>query len=104
MRCQTDLLILLTTVIIMTDSQVRPPGPTGIFYKLVWEVRLSKGQEETILINCTTCALSGPYVVSFRYCLDSEVRAIVYLGLTTLVWPIQRSLIQCVWPNTTDLE
>jgi hypothetical protein len=43
MRHQKDLLILQTTVIIMTDSQVRPLGPTGIFHKLVWEVRLSEG-------------------------------------------------------------
>jgi hypothetical protein len=85
MRCQTDLLILLTTVIIMTDSQVRPEGPTGIFQKLVWEVRLLEGQERTTLINHTTCALLGPYVVSFRYCLGSEVRAIAHLGPTALV-------------------
>jgi hypothetical protein len=84
MRHQTDLLTLLKTVIIMTDTQVRPPGPTGIFHKLIWEVRLLIGQERTTLINHTTCAVSGPCVISFRYCLGSEVRAIAHLGPTTL--------------------
>jgi hypothetical protein len=82
MRRQKDLLM---TVIIMTNPQVKPPGPTGIFHKLIWEVRLLEGQEGIILINQTTCALSRPRVVSFRYCLDSEVRAIAHLGPTTLV-------------------
>jgi hypothetical protein len=103
MRCLTDLLILLTTVIIMTDSQVRPPGPTGILHKLVWKVRLLEGQEGTTLINFTTCALSDPCVVFFRYCLgsgNSSLRA----HHPSLLWPSQRSLIQCVWLNTTDLE
>jgi hypothetical protein len=85
MRQQTDLLILLTTVIIMTDSQTRLLGPTGFLHKLVWEVRLLEGQEGTILINRTTCAVSGPCVVSFRYCLGSEIRAIPHLGPATLV-------------------
>jgi hypothetical protein len=84
MKRQTDLLILLITVIIMTESQVRPPGPTGILHKLVWEVRLLEGQEGTTLINCTTCALLGPCVVSFSYCLGSEVTAIAHIGPTTL--------------------
>jgi hypothetical protein len=70
MRPQTDLLILLTAVIIINDSQINLPGPAGVSHKLIWEVKLSEGQEGTVLINCTICALcalSGPCLVSFRY-------------------------------------
>jgi hypothetical protein len=58
-EAQTDLLILLTAVIIINDSQTNPPDPAGVSHKLMWEVKLSEEQEGTILINCTICALSG---------------------------------------------
>jgi hypothetical protein len=64
MRPQTDLLILLTAVIIINDSQTNPPDPAGVSHKLIWEVKLSEGQEGTTLINRTICALSGPCLVS----------------------------------------
>jgi hypothetical protein len=72
MRPQTDLLILLTAVIIINDSQTNPPDPAGVSHKLIWEVKLLEGQKGTILINRTICALSGPCLVSFRYCPGLE--------------------------------
>jgi hypothetical protein len=49
MRPQTDLPILLTAVIIIiNDSQTRPPDTVGVSHKLIWEVKLSEGQEGTI--------------------------------------------------------
>jgi hypothetical protein len=72
MKPQTDLLILLTAVIIINDSQTKPPDPAGVSHKLMWEVKLLEEQEGTILINYTICALSGPCLVSFRYCPGPE--------------------------------
>jgi hypothetical protein len=68
MRPQADLLMLLTAIIIINDSQTNPPDPAGFSHKLKWEVKLSEGQEGTVVINHTICALSGPCLVSFRYC------------------------------------
>jgi hypothetical protein len=72
MRPQTDLQILLTAVIIINDLQTNAPDPAGVSHKLICEVKLSEGQEGTTLINCTICALSGPCLVSFRYCPGLE--------------------------------
>jgi hypothetical protein len=83
MRPQTDLLILLTAVIII-DSQTNPPDPAGVSHKLIWEVRLSEGQEGTVLINRTICALSGTCLVSFRYCPGLEASRWAHLGPSTL--------------------
>jgi hypothetical protein len=84
MRPQTDLLILLTAVIIINDSQTNPPDPAGVSHKLIWEVKLLEGQEGTVSINCTICALSGPCLVSFRYCPGPEASRWAQLGPSTL--------------------
>jgi hypothetical protein len=84
MKPQTDLLILLTAVIIINDSQTKPPDPAGVSYKLIWEVKLSEGQEGNVLINCTICVFSGPCLVSFRYCPGLESSRWAQLGPSTL--------------------
>jgi hypothetical protein len=60
------------------------PGPLLLLASVAFKVSalVSLG---TTLINRTTCAFLGPCVVSFRYCLGSEVRAIAHLGPTTLI-------------------
>jgi hypothetical protein len=84
MRPQTDLVILLTAVIIINESQTNPPDPAGVSHKLIWEVKLLEGQEGTILINCTIYALSDPCLVSFRYCPGLEASRWAQLGPSTL--------------------
>jgi hypothetical protein len=85
MRPQTDLQILLTAVIIIiNDSQTNPPDPAGVSHKLICEVKLSEGQEGTTLINRAICALSGPCLVSFRYCPSLEASRWAQLGPSTL--------------------
>jgi hypothetical protein len=53
MRPQTDLLILLTAVIIINDSK-QTLWTQRVSHKLIWEVKLSEGQEGTVLINRTS--------------------------------------------------
>jgi hypothetical protein len=106
MRPQTDLLILLTAVIIINDSQINLPGPAGVSHKLIWEVKLSEGQEGTVLINHTICALSGLCLVSFRYCPGPEASRWAQLGPSPypdLLWPIQKSPTHCVLLTTVEL-
>jgi hypothetical protein len=83
-RPQTDLLILLTAVIIINDSQTNPPDPAEVSRKLIWDVKLLEGQEGTILINCAIYALSGPCLVSFRYSPGLEAIGWAQLGPSTL--------------------
>jgi hypothetical protein len=84
MRPQTDLLILLTGVIIINDSQTNLPDPAGVSRKLIWKVKLSEVQEGTLLINRTICALSGPCLVSFKYCPGLEASRWAQMGPSTL--------------------
>jgi hypothetical protein len=84
MRPQTDLLILLTAIIKISDSQTNPPDPFGVSHKLTWEVKRSEGQEGTVLINRTICTLSGPCLVSFRYCPGPEASRWAQVGPSTL--------------------
>jgi hypothetical protein len=84
MRSQTDLLILLTAVVIINDSQTNPPDSAGVSHKLIWEVKLLEGQEGTVLINHTICALSGPCLVSFKYCPGLEASRWAQLGPSTM--------------------
>jgi hypothetical protein len=87
MRPQTDLLILLTAVPIINDSQTNPPDPAGVSYKLIWEVKLSEGQEGTVLINYTICALSALVLSP----LGGQQMGPTGALYPDLLWPIQRS-------------